>query len=700
MNRDRSTPTVSIIDESGLDPQKRLREALERAKFWNILPTDATTRILIHPELGGFSANSPLATDPQLIEALIVILVKRGYHNVAVCGTSDSTSVWAENRDLFALSDLLGYKFETPLGNMYEIIDLADNLKFDAFPIGDVLYGTGLSSAWCGADVRILFSKNRTDEERWYALCLETLLGILPLDKEGDINPGDIALSLLSAASIDFCIIDAIVSAHGGGRRTSEAISTNTLIASSDDLLTDYVGALKMGLDPYASPLFKRLAQAGQFSPTYTLTGALDVYPGWRNVTPILARSAQWRADSVELDALIRPWLQQLDFDIFPLKNTLDSQLNQLVAPFFADTSNNRSSYWLLVLANFLVGGIGRAAEAYRVLFDKDTLRRKSVPLGIDPHSYPPQVFDELYQELNEIERIALTAPVAVPNLRWRYVNDAVVFIYTREIFIPFQKFVNSVDISRTIQFMNDYIGGVVVSIEHDSKGRSIRQAERNLYLPQPNYLVLYQGKHIDVTKIEVVEYGEDQNSLYWKTIKSENESAVFDDGIARFTSTPKGTCITIAGRQLFNLPLFWRALDLNFVPDVKAALVTDAYRTFFDRTIANFEAPVEGRDIEIGRSPRAAGTRDSEPIMRVLAQITEGAASTIQRLSAGRRALNDGQGEVDEDGFLHITPKATPLDSEGGDRLQSPRMTGEINRFLAGLWQAVLHDRTAVSDL
>ena len=62
-----------------------------------------------------------------------------------------------------------------------------------------------------------------------------------------------------------------------------------------------------------------------------------------------------------------------------------------------------------------------------------------------------------------------------------------------------------------------------------------MRQAERNIYLPQPNYLVLYQGKPIDVSKLEVVEYEADRHRLYWKTVLSENGSATYDDGIATF---------------------------------------------------------------------------------------------------------------------------------------------------------------------
>ena len=176
------------------------------------------------------------------------------------------------------------------------------------------------------------------------------------------------------------------------------------------------------------------------------------------------------------------------------------------------------------------------------------------------------------------------------------------VFRYTRALPIDFALFVRRVDIARTIQFMNDYLGGVVVALAHDTSGRPVRQAERNIYLPQPNYLVLYQGKPIDVSKLEVVEYEAGRHRLYWKTVLSENGSATYDDGIATFERTSDGTRVTITGRQQFALPTFWQVFDPDIVPGLKARLVTHAYQTFFDRTIANFEALVEGRDIRIGR--------------------------------------------------------------------------------------------------
>ncbi len=73
---------------------------------------------------------------------------------------------------------------------------------------------------------------------------------------------------------------------------------------------------------------------------------------------------------------------------------------------------------------------------------------------------------------------------------------------------------------------------------------------------------------------------------------------------------------------------------DLNLVPDIKSVLVTHAYRTFFDRTLANFEALVEGRDIRIGRPVDEPATVTAEQIMQLLGRVGEIAAPLLQHLT------------------------------------------------------------------
>jgi hypothetical protein len=203
---------------------------------------------------------------------------------------------------------------------------------------------------------------------------------------------------------------------------------------------------------------------------------------------------------------------------------------------------------------------------------------------------------------------------------------------------------------------------------------------------------VLYHGKPIDVSKLEVVEYGDDRHRLFWKTIGSENGSAKPDDGIATFERAADGTRVTITGCQLFTLPLFWQVFDLNLVPDLKAMLVTHAYRTFFDRTIANFEAVVEGRDIRIGQPLDEVSLPPIEQIMPLLQRIGEIALPLLQRVAQpAAEALHD----TDADGFVHITPLAASTPAAGLDGWAE-----EIGKFIDGLRLAAQRDVTEPSQV
>lgn len=681
-----------------MPPVDRLAAALDRAGFWDIVI--GNPRIVIKPELAGFAVGSPTATDPALVEALIDLLHDRGFSNVAVVSAADSSALWAANRDVYALSDLLGYRFVTPNGRSYDIVDLADAPDHDVFPADSALHGCELSREWLNADIRIVFSKNRTDEASGYALCLDTLIGVLPLtDKDLHYrrrrHPGDVVTALLTAAPVQFCLIDAVVSAHGAaGQRAPTPIATEAIIAARHPVLADYVGSLRMGLDPAISPLFARVQRTHKLPPRYTVSGTLAPYASWINVPPPLLRTTQMRGSAEMLGRLVTPWLQRLDTELFPLQHPIDARMNATLASFFAD------SQWLVVLVNALVALIGESVASYRVMFDKDALHHQAVPLGIDVAAVPDTAFDDLVAELSRLEPVAEGAPAVSDGLRWRYVEQAVVFRYMKLLPIDYDLFVRKVDIARTIQFMNDYLGGVVVPLQYDDQRRPIKQAERNIYLPQPNYIVLYQGKPIDVSKLEAVEYAPDHQRLYWKTIASENASATYDDGIATFSRAEEGTRVTIAGRQQFTLPLFWQVFDLDLVPDIKALLVTHAYQTFFDRTVVNFEALVEGRDIRIGKPTDEPSPLPLEQLMPLLEKFGEVAMPLVQRIMQRSNAATiDPHRWIDADGFTHILPTAATQPSSAEPTTATDRWIAEIARFVEGFGRAAQRDLLVASD-
>lgn len=70
---------------------------------------------------------------------------------------------------------------------------------------------------------------------------------------------------------------------------------------------------------------------------------------------------------------------------------------------------------------------------------------------------------------------------IAVPD----YEGDAVLFQMDRVLNAPYDDLVARVDIASAIRIMNDYIGGDSLVVSCDKQGRVLRQAERNIYLPQ-----------------------------------------------------------------------------------------------------------------------------------------------------------------------------------------------------------------------
>lgn len=680
---------VAIVDTADTTGVELLRAALDRAGVWESLRVVSQgrdpqrVRVAIAPDLSAFAAHSPAATDPALVEALIDWLAERGYPAVEVAASRDSSALWAENRDVNVMADLIGYRFSTPSGHPYEITDLTRETPTPPPPDGALLAREEIGAAWADADFRIVFARNKTDDHSGYALCLESLLGVLALEDKDYLyrqrsDRAAVVCEILRHAPPHAAIIDATVSAHGsGGARRPRAITTGTIIAASSAVLADYVGALKMGLDPAVSPIAQRIFEQAGPPTRYEVDGSLATYPGWRNPHPLLLDSTRRRERWTQVSRTVAPWLQETDAAIFPLKRVLDARANAMVSSLLAGADDEQGASWALVAANYLIDGVARATHAYQVMYDKDAVRRHVVALNVDAAAFAPADYAGLAGELRDLT--ALLQPLEPrQGLRWRYLDRAVIFEASTSYPIPFDDFVGAVDVTKTIQYMNDYIGGVAVPVARDAAGRVIHQIERNVYLPQPNYVILYSGDVIDVTKLEYAEYAPDAHRMYWKTIKSENASARFDDGTVAFERSAEGTRVTICGRQQFALPPVLEMAQLDLNPAWKAHLVTHAYATFFQRTFANLEAVTEGRDVHIGRrwqQPSDAEGTEPMPAVRIEAALM----SLAERVGEWTREAAAGQAPraaalVDADGFAHFTAsaaQATPAPSPLGAVIQ-----------------------------
>lgn len=591
-----------------------LERALEDSSFWDCLQSASakvkspeTFSVVIKPDLSGYTAGSPAATNPLLVEVLIDALHDRGYSFVTVTVSRDSSSTFCENRDVVALADLLGYKFKTPKGREYQIADQVCDYRTRLARPGKLLTEADIIDHWREADFRIVFAKNKTDETEGYALCLESLFGLLVIpDKDYFYRhrmPGpEVLLEILELASPNFALVDGTTSLHGsGGTRSPNEHKSDTIIASEDVVLADYLGALKMGLDPSISRLFAKVTEETGLPHGYRLSGSIAPYQNWLNVHPLVIDSSRRRDRWVDVSRNVRPWLQEIDAELFPLREIIDSKCNEVAVPWFRNIDADPAGFVLLLAFNYFLDALGSSAYAYQVMYAKDTIRRVLVSLNVGSDTFGENSYASIPAELDEL-RLVLEGLSFSDGIRWRYLGEAIAFEAITTIPIGFEDFIAAVDITKTIQYMNDYLGGSTVVVETDNVGRPIRQIERNVYLPQPNYLCMYGADPIDVTKLEVAQYRDGEHRMYWKTIKSENSSARFDDGIVTFTRKPEGTHIAICGRQLFALPQIVQMARLELNPRLKASLVNEAYQRFFQRTFSNLEAVAEGRDVKMGR--------------------------------------------------------------------------------------------------
>ncbi len=668
-NRDKYRLLDEVIKQSGfwLRLEKtRLRLDVEKKDF----------NILVKPDFNGFELTGSTATDPQLVEYLIDRLHAHNYTNVTVAESRNGFDRWLENRDVQILADLLGYQFVTPKGNTYEVVDLAEDLVPGPFQRDSILRGTPLPRIWNEAHFRIIFAKNKTDDENGYYLCLDNLISVLPLrDKDYHykhrLNRSHVLVELLKHTKVDFCIVDACISNHGNaGSRVARPLETRTLIAGHHLLLTDHIAALKMGVSPDTSESHAEAVRQLGIPEPHRVDGDLTPYSNWVNVHPMVLHSTREREAWPEMSQLLQPWLQLIDHEAFPFKDPVHERLNRVLSHYLAGIDENITVFWTVVGFNYLLGTLHRAVKPLEVIYWKDAHRHEEVGLNIQAEDYTRKDYEAIAAYLEPLEEQVLALTPDSNGLRWIYHKDgSVLFEFSRIIPVGYDDFVRRVDVTKTIQYMNDYIGGSILQIQRDGHGRVTHQIERNLYLPQPNYLALYQGKNIDVSKLEWVRYSAREQKMFWKTVKSENGSAKFDDGTVRFVRLENGeTQVTIFGRQQFTLPWFWEVINLDNYPALKHVLVTHAYTTFFTQTMANLEAVYEGRDVRIGKAwdPRA-GESDaaddlSSPSHRIGAFLNA-AQDFIQRNILDREGLisrflspyNPQADYVDENGFSHF---------------------------------------------
>lgn len=711
------TPSIpaAVVQVPGASPLGLLDSALLAAGFWELLRRRRASRrrrkadlaIAIKPDLDVFDLGRPTGTDPVLVEHLVARLRAEGYRNVVVCDGRNRPDGWLHNRDALCIPDLVGYTFEAPAGDPYEVTWVEDE------PVGVLLArgddGTSLrvTGAWARADVRISFARARGDREWGFSLAAANLLGLVdPGCPASRWAPEDRVLHLLRQVPPHMALIDAVqaVPCTGAGDM-GEPLETRTVIASPHTLLADWVGALKMAADPHTSPLNARALEQIRLPEAWTLVGDTTPWPGWTHPSPLLLEQVRGWSRWPELEALARAVLQPVDREAFPFRDLLLDQVSGTLLSRLDAVTEPRLREGVMTLLASALAWVAGARDAFAGNVTKGSVRRSVAPPTLDVDALSPMEFDGTPALVEAQARVLAGTPEDARGFRFRTIGGHIHFGASRILPIRYDPFVERVDISASIRYMNDYVGGAWIVVSRDSRGRPIRQAERNLYLPQPNWVGIFGGEPIDVEKVERITWEPDRQTIHWRTLHSPNGSADSDDGLVSFIRTPLDEVeVRIFARQRFRLPSAVASLRVERWPAVHGELAADAYARYFDGTLANLRAAYEGRPFRIGRDPAAAGDPSE------LRAIVSGAVVLVSRIlgwapPAGMDEPSAASGPtpplmVDELGFAHFPGASVPMvvtaRGEPGHHLAEAGEPLTPMTFLKELGQAVGRDLRA----
>ena len=622
----------------------------------------------VAPVLGGRAVvlaglSQPAPVSALVLEELVDLLIEGGCDEVVVGAALSVSDRDRGHRSVEALAHSAGLTGRSRRGRRYEVVDVGASTVPADVPDTSVLAGRDVASDWAQADVRVVLARCATSLADAYDGCLAALLGAAPALAGAD--PADVVTDLLMYLPPALAVIDATVASHGvDGRHLLREHDTDSLVIARDALLADSALATLLGQDRAGSRLVGRALQV-HGEPQGRVAGDLTPFAEVVRPHPLVINAFRRAAAEPSVERVLNAAIGGPDPGSSPGDPVL-AGIRGVLTPLVAAADEPAGHVALLGLL-IAVAGVVDQTQGWSAPLAKDRIRRVEVPLGFDPGSFAADEYDVLPAFFAPFER-SLEGIVddsesgsgtGEESMRWRMLDGAVVFETSRVLAADFGDFVARVDVAAGISLMADYLGGRRVPISVDDQGRVVRQAERNLYLPQPNYLAIWGGVPIDVCKIELVQRSATEHRLLWRTVDSLNESATWDDGSLTFTDLGAGrTRVTVRGRQLFTLPPAWSGIDLDLLPELKAPLVEDAYIRFFTATFDNLEACFEGRPFRIGR-PAPNG---DEPLATTsLHQLLGVAQSWLDDRSAKQTGPFGGSGreqpdEIDLHGFSHFS--------------------------------------------
>ncbi len=230
--------------------------------------------------------NLHVGTDPELVEHLAERIREEGYQNIKLVESRNAYTDWFPKRTVKYVAQVVGYTSDG-----YDVIDLTD--EAEPYDYGGKLGGDFVGRTWRDADYRISFQKNKTHILVPYTLTMKNMFGTAPRQskyKTYHKKPGwkPTTIDILRNFPPDFAFIDAFWSSDGMNGCVIENLkNTRTIIGGTDFVAVDWVGALKMGLNPIRNRLMEMATDVFGM-PEFEVDGNLAPYSNWKNASMVM----------------------------------------------------------------------------------------------------------------------------------------------------------------------------------------------------------------------------------------------------------------------------------------------------------------------------------------------------------------------------------------------------------------------------
>jgi uncharacterized protein (DUF362 family) len=238
--------------------------------------------------------DSPVYTDPNLVEELIATIRGEGFSQTAVVEAENVYNYSYSGRRVAAVAEMCGYS-----GNGYRIASMTEEKT--PLDYGGLLGEHVVGKTWLDADYRISFAKNKTHWQCYYTACIKNVYGCLPeWDKMRfyhgtrhgkNIEFSDATLEIVGRLPVHFGFLDAWVSGDGltGHVHDANPNHTRTILASENILALDWVAGEKMNLHPLDNVVIQKAVNKWG-TVDIQRVGDMTPWPNWNNVRPYVIK--------------------------------------------------------------------------------------------------------------------------------------------------------------------------------------------------------------------------------------------------------------------------------------------------------------------------------------------------------------------------------------------------------------------------